>query len=237
MGIPARIVFRKCHSIAYCPQSGYSGRMNTTDKTTLLITCARGLSEMLRAEVEALGFTVQASHDTGVELAGDMADAMRLNLHLRTAFNVLYLLAEFPCRTPDQLYREVSKLPWEDIIPSNEYLCVVGRIDTPSIDNTMYPNLKIKDAIVDRILKKTGARPDSGKERTHVVVQAYWKGDRCWLSKYLKRFPTATTASCPSPPRCVSRWPRPLYSRRAMTARSRWSARCAAVGRWPSRRP
>ena len=45
----------------------------------------------------------------------------------------------------------------------------------------MYPNLKIKDAIVDRILKNTGSRPDSGKERTHVVVQAYWKGDRCWI--------------------------------------------------------
>jgi putative N6-adenine-specific DNA methylase len=155
--------------------------MNTNDKTTLLITCAKGLNEILRAEVEALGFTVDSCHDTGVEMTGTMADAMKLNLHLRTAFNVLYLLAQFDCRNPDQLYREVSKLPWEDIIPPNEYLCVVGRIDTPSIDNTMYPNLKIKDAIVDRILKKTGSRPDSGKERTHVVVQAYWKGDRCWI--------------------------------------------------------
>jgi putative N6-adenine-specific DNA methylase len=45
----------------------------------------------------------------------------------------------------------------------------------------MYPNLKIKDAIVDRILEKTGSRPDSGKERTHVVVQAYWKDRRCWI--------------------------------------------------------
>lgn len=155
--------------------------MNANDKTTLLITCARGLNEILRAEVEALGFSVDSCHETGVELTGDFADAMRLNLHLRTAFNVLYLLRQFDCRNPDQLYREVFKFPWEDLIPSNEYLCVVGRIDTPSIDNTMYPNLKIKDAIVDRIMKKTGSRPDSGKERTHVVVQAYWKGDRCWL--------------------------------------------------------
>jgi len=155
--------------------------MNKTDKTTLLITCARGLNEMLRAEVEALGFTVDSCHDTGVEITGDIYDAMKLNLHLRTAFNVLYLLDTFECRDAEQLYRRVVKLPWEEIIPSNEYVCVVGRIDTPSIDNTMYPNLKIKDAIVDRILQKTGARPDSGKERTHVVVQAYWKGDTCWI--------------------------------------------------------
>lgn len=147
----------------------------------LLITCAQGLNEMLRAEVEALGFTVDSCHETGVEMTGNMYDAMKLNLHLRTAFNVLYLLDHFECRDANHLYNQVSKLPWEDIIPSNEYVCVVGRIDTPSIDNTMYPNLKIKDAIVDRILKKTGSRPDSGKERTHVVVQAYWKEDRCWI--------------------------------------------------------
>jgi 23S rRNA G2445 N2-methylase RlmL len=91
--------------------------MNANDKTTLLITCAKGLNEMLRAEVEELGFKVDSCHETGVELTGDMADAMRLNLHLRTAFNVLYLLGQFECRNPDQLYREVSKLPWEDIIP------------------------------------------------------------------------------------------------------------------------
>lgn len=155
--------------------------MNTNDKTTLLVTCAKGLNEMLRAEVEALGFTVDSCHETGVEITGDIYDAMKLNLHLRTAFNVLYLLKQFECQNPDQLYREASKLPWEAIIPSNEYVCVVGRIDTPSVDNTMYPNLKIKDAIVDRIMKKTGSRPDSGKERTHVVVQAYWKNDRCWV--------------------------------------------------------
>ncbi len=155
--------------------------MKPTDKTTLLVTCAKGLGQSLRDEIEALGFSVDSCHETGVELAGDMRDAMRLNLHLRTAFNVLYLLRQFDCRDPNQLYIQVAKLPWEQIIPSNEYLCVVGRIDTPSIDNTMYPNLKIKDAIVDRILKKTGSRPNSGKDRTHVVVQAYWKGDRCWI--------------------------------------------------------
>ena len=155
--------------------------MNAKDKTTLLITCARGINEILRAEVEALGFKVDSCHEMGVEITGNIYDAMKLNLHLRTAFNVLYLLKQFECHNPDQLYRETSALPWEDIIPTNEYLCVVGRIDTAAVENTMYPNLKIKDAIVDRILKKTGTRPDSGKERDHVVVQAYWKDRRCWL--------------------------------------------------------
>jgi putative N6-adenine-specific DNA methylase len=45
----------------------------------------------------------------------------------------------------------------------------------------MYSNLKVKDAIVDRIAEKTGSRPDSGKDKNKVVVQYYWKDDHCWL--------------------------------------------------------
>lgn len=153
--------------------------MNATDKTTILITCAKQMGELLRGEVEGLGYQVDACHETGVEITGSMIDAMRLNLHLRTAYNVLYLLARFRAKDPNQLYRQIAKVPWEEIIPPNEYLCVVGKIETPTIENTMYANLKIKDAIVDRIRHKTGTRPDSGKERRNAVVQVYWKEDLC----------------------------------------------------------
>jgi hypothetical protein len=45
----------------------------------------------------------------------------------------------------------------------------------------MFANLKVKDAIVDRVAGKTGSRPDSGKDKNNVVVQFYWKDDCCWL--------------------------------------------------------
>lgn len=155
--------------------------MNKNDNNTILITCARGLSEILSDEIRALGFTVDSVHETGVEITGNIDDCMKLNLHLRTAFNVLYLLKHFECRNPDELYRQTTALPWEEIISPNEYICVIGRVETPTIENTMFANLKIKDAIVDRILKKTGARPNSGKERGNVVIQAYWKNEKCWI--------------------------------------------------------
>ena len=44
-----------------------------------------------------MGFTIDSCHDMGVEITGNMYDAMKLNLHLRTAFNVLYLLKQFDC--------------------------------------------------------------------------------------------------------------------------------------------
>jgi 23S rRNA G2445 N2-methylase RlmL len=151
--------------------------MKPSDPSSILITCAREMGELLRGEVETLGFVVEKSHETGVEITGTIYDAMKLNLHLRTAYNVLYLLGRFRCKDPDQLYRNIAKIAWEEIIPPGEYLSIVGKIETPTIENTMYANLKIKDAIVDRIRRKTGSRPDSGKERHGAVVQVYWKED------------------------------------------------------------
>jgi putative N6-adenine-specific DNA methylase len=73
------------------------------------------------------------------------------------------------------------KLPWEDIIPVDEHISIVSRVDNPTINNSMFPNLKLKDAIVDRIMKKVHRRPDSGPQRTNIVINLYWKADRAWL--------------------------------------------------------
>ena len=155
--------------------------MDPKKKSTILITCSAGLVDYVRQEVEALGYQGGDCHKTGLELQGDLYDAMRLNLHLRTAYNVLFLLKQFKCYSPDELYRNVKDLPWEDIISPAEYLSVVGRINTEHVKNSMYANLKVKDAIVDRIAGVTGSRPDSGKDKDKVVVQFYWKDNFCRL--------------------------------------------------------
>lgn len=155
--------------------------MDFQKKSRLLITCAPGLAEWLQAEIEALGHNVLLVRKTGVEIEGTLADSMRLNLWLRTAFSVLFLLDEFKCRDPEALYRAAVKLPWEEVIPVDEYISIVSYVDNPTINNTMFPNMKLKDAIVDRIMKKQHRRPNSGPERTNIVVNLYWKDDRAWL--------------------------------------------------------
>lgn len=155
--------------------------MDLVNGNTIIVTCSPGLVGYVRSEVEALGYEVGVCHSTGLELEGDQLDAMRLNLHLRTANNVLFLLKQFECVSPEELYRNISELAWEEMISPEEYVSVVGKIDTEFVDNSMFANLKVKDAIVDRIAGKCGRRPDSGKERDGVVVQLYWKDKRCWL--------------------------------------------------------
>jgi putative N6-adenine-specific DNA methylase len=150
-----------------------------TQPGKILITCPKRIPPYLREELEALGFPVVAEGVTGVETEGTLADTMRLNLYIRTGFRVLFLLREFTAETPDDLYRELSKIAWEDYIPEDGYVSVVSSVDTPTILDTRYANLKCKDAIVDRIKEKTGRRPDSGPETDRAVVFLYWKDERC----------------------------------------------------------
>jgi putative N6-adenine-specific DNA methylase len=147
----------------------------------LLVTCGPGLARYLRSEIEALGFRITSFHEGGIGITASFSDAMRLNLELRTAYNVLFLVKEFTAADPDELYRETAAVAWEELIPNDGYVSVVTRVDTPTITHTAYPALKVKDAIVDRIAERTGRRPDSGPQRTRAVVQLFWKDDRAWL--------------------------------------------------------
>ncbi|MHC4726440.1 MAG: THUMP domain-containing class I SAM-dependent RNA methyltransferase [Planctomycetota bacterium] len=155
--------------------------MDPKQRSTILITCSAGLVDYVRREVQDLGYRSGECHKTGLEVEGDLYDTMRLNLYLRTAHNVLFLLKRFKCKDPDELYRNARDIAWEEIISPREYVCVVGRVNTAFVDNSMYANLKVKDAIVDRVTRKTGSRPDSGKDKNNVIVQFYWKDDHCWL--------------------------------------------------------
>ncbi len=145
------------------------------------MTTFRGLAEAVEREVVALGFAPQKRHATGVELAGTLRDCLRLCLHLRTALNVQWLLDEFPCAGAEELFRRARSLPWEELVPADGYLHVDSRVEHESIKNTMFPNLKLKDAIVDRVSERRGSRPDSGPDERGTIVNLYWKQDRAWL--------------------------------------------------------
>lgn len=155
--------------------------MDLNFKNKILITCARGISPFLQNEIKLLGFDILSSHETGVVIEASFIDTYKLNLELRTAFNVLFLIKEFRAASPEDLYNKASQIQWENIIPENEYLSVVSQVSNPRIKNSMFANQKLKDAIVDRMVKKTGNRPDSGPERRNIVINLYWRDDNVWI--------------------------------------------------------
>ena len=113
----------------------------------------------------------------GVEVNVTTSDAMKLNLHLRTAFHVLQRFADIRCKNAEEMYRETVRLPWERVIKPDGYISVVSTVRNDTITNSMFPNMRLKDAIVDRMVKETGRRPDSGSSVDQAVINLHWVED------------------------------------------------------------
>lgn len=145
-----------------------------TTPSKIIITCNKRLAPWLKLEVEELGFSVTDTFATGVELKGTVEDCIRLNLNLRCASQVLYSLYEFRCNSPEELYKKLMTYPWERLIANDGYFSVISHVDHPSVNNTMFTNVKVKDAIADRIRRETAKRPDSGSAMDGAVINLYW---------------------------------------------------------------
>lgn len=147
-----------------------------TAKKEILVTCSRGVAPLLEKEMRSLGFPVLSRMETVVTTEGTLIDTMVLNLHLRCGQRVLFLLEKFTSRDAADLYDKLSHIPWEEWIDERGYICVTSRVDNPSVRDTRYANVRCKDAIVDRIRRKKGIRPDSGPERDKLVFFLHWSG-------------------------------------------------------------
>lgn len=145
------------------------------DTGSIVITCHKRLTPFLQMEVSDLGFRVEEVFVTGITCSGTINDCIRLNLNLRCASQVLYSLKKFEAGNPDDVYQNVSSYPWEELIPQGTYFSVTSNVRNPTINNNLFANLRVKDAIVDRLREKTGSRPSTGSELNGVVVHLFWK--------------------------------------------------------------
>lgn len=143
----------------------------------IIVTCSKRLPPYLQQEITELGFKITRYFNTGAELEGNLTDCITLNLNLRCASQVLYLLKSFKADNPGRLYKELMEIAWEEIIDFSGYVSVTSNVDNESITTPLFANLKVKDAIADRIKEKKGLRPDSGPELNRSVIHLYWKND------------------------------------------------------------
>ena len=143
----------------------------------IIVTCSNRISPWLQKEVTELGFTPIRVFKTGVELKGSLQDCIRLNLNLRCASQVLFSVKEFRAINADQLYNELLAFEWEDIIDPSGYFSITSNVNNETINNALFANVKVKDAIVDRFRNRTGQRPNSGADNSKTVIHLYWQDD------------------------------------------------------------
>lgn len=149
---------------------------NTPNK--VIVTCNRRLSPYLEQEVRDLGFAPVRVFNTGLELKASVNECVRLNLHLRVASQVLYEIKSFRANNPEELYRNLVEIPWEELIPFDSYFSVTSTVHNETITTPLFANVKVKDAVVDRIKDKKGMRPNSGPDFHRCVIHLHWMEDR-----------------------------------------------------------
>ncbi|MDQ3536099.1 MAG: class I SAM-dependent RNA methyltransferase [Bacteroidota bacterium] len=114
-----------------------------------------------------------------VSLEGTMEDCMKLNLHLRTGHRVLWHVKTFKAGHPDELYKEVYSIPWEDFISPDGYISIGSYVQNEHINHSGFANLRTKDAVVDHMQNKFGHRPQSGPDNSFTVLFLHWRGNDC----------------------------------------------------------
>ncbi|WMN07089.1 class I SAM-dependent RNA methyltransferase [Marivirga arenosa] len=153
------------------------------EKSKIVLPCPPYIAPILRKEIESHGYKISHEGPLDVALEGTKNDCMYLNLHLRTANKVLFLIKSFKANNPDKLYQQLYQVKWEDYLNEEGYLCITSYVNNEKILNTQFANVRVKDAIVDRLKDKTGKRPDSGPLRNQMVVFLHWQEDQ--VSVYL----------------------------------------------------
>ena len=149
-----------------------------TSKSVIIITCPKRLAPWLEQEVRELGFAIEETFITGVRLSGTINECIKLNLNLRCASQVLYSLKKFEAEDADDIYKNLLDYPWETILPDPGYFSITSNVNNPTINNSMFANLRVKDAIVDRMREKRGTRPSTGSALTGAVIHLFWKNER-----------------------------------------------------------
>jgi putative N6-adenine-specific DNA methylase len=142
--------------------------------STILITCPKRIGAILAKEVEEAGFQVKELM-MGAETQGTMRDCIALNLSLRTAHRVLFLLKKFYAKTPEELYRKIMEIEWEKYLDPDGYFSVISFVDNEAINDTRFASLKCKDAIADRMMQAFKRRPDSGPDKHKAVINLHWR--------------------------------------------------------------
>jgi putative N6-adenine-specific DNA methylase len=145
-------------------------------------TCARGLENVLAAELRRLKAGDVTIGTGGVHFAGDAILLYEANLWLRSAIRVLRPVLEAPMASPEELYAAVRGVDWARYLTPEHTLAVDCNVRDSAITHSHYAALKTKDAICDQFMDKLGRRPSVDTENPMVKFNLHIHKNQAVLS-------------------------------------------------------
>ncbi len=121
---------------------------------TIIATCAFGLEAITARELNKLGFDKLSTENGRISFKGDFKDIARCNIHLRTADRILLKIADFDAYDFEQLYQKTRAIRWEDIIPQNGKMHIIGKSVKSALHSVPACQSTVKKAVVEAMQRK-----------------------------------------------------------------------------------
>ncbi|MBQ9620489.1 MAG: class I SAM-dependent methyltransferase, partial [Atopobiaceae bacterium] len=141
-------------------------------------TCPTGLEDLLADELRALGAEQVRPLKGQVAFSGTLGTGFSACLRSHLASRIILVLARVDAPDADALYASLREIAWEDQIDPRTSFMVDAHGTNARLKNTQFIAERSKDAIVDRIFARRGARPSVDRERPGTVVSLRIRGDR-----------------------------------------------------------
>ena len=113
----------------------------------------------------------------------DLAGFYRLHLQARLPFRLLLELAQFPCRSKDELYDGVQRaVDWSRWLPPGATFRVDATGSAPGLNHSHYSALQVKNALVDLQRQQWGARSSVDLDDPDLSIHLHLGGGEAALS-------------------------------------------------------
>lgn len=153
-----------------------------------------GLEQVLAEELTELGADNVETGRRMVTFTGDKAMMYRANMQLRTAIRILKPISHFKAGSADEVYDNVKAIDWTDYLvadntterataPATTFrtFAVDAVVFSDEFKHSKFVAYKVKDAIVDQLREKTGARPNVSIANPDLRLHIHIADDRCTL--------------------------------------------------------
>ena len=157
-------------------------KSNSDDMNSLFASTARGLEELLKSELDALGAQDLQVVQGGVHFEADDRTMYQSLLWSRLASRILLPLGEFGVYSDLDLYLGVQSIDWTEMFGSQHTFVVHFSGTNESIRNSQFGALKVKDAIVDSFTRQKLPRPNVDREQPDIRINVWLNKDRASIA-------------------------------------------------------
>lgn len=150
-----------------------SGVLQGGERVNFFATAAKGTEGALRDELRGIGVRRVRADRGGVHFEGELRDGYLVCLRSRIAMRVLLTVGGGEVRDERELYAVVRSVDWSSVLTAKKTLAVSAHCRSSGLTHTQFVAQRTKDAIVDQLRDRFGARPSVDRDDPDVHVYVH----------------------------------------------------------------